>query len=119
MFNVCYILLLIVALRLVAPKLVSPTHAMKKYFYSPVDAVFVLVSTIVNLFFKMMNFFTQAVISGVSDAIRWVVRNLILLGMAFLFFYFILLLTGFTVVINLPGDRGERSRSRSWSTSLT
>jgi ABC-type amino acid transport system permease subunit len=84
MYNACSILLLIVALRAVAPKLVSTTPMMRKYFYNPVDAVFELFSSIVKL---LINFFTQALIKGVSDAIRWVVRNLILLVMALLFFY--------------------------------
>lgn len=90
MYDACTILALIVAVRAIAPKLVSTTPAMRKYFYNPVDAVFDLFSTIVNLFFRMMKFFTQAVIRGVSDAIRWVVRNLILLVMALLFVYSIL-----------------------------
>ena len=66
----CLILILIVALRAIAPKLVSTTPVLKKYFYNPVDAVFDLFSTIVNLFFRMMKFFAEAVIKGVSDTIR-------------------------------------------------
>jgi hypothetical protein len=93
MLNVCHILLLIVALRAVAPIFVSTTAVIKKYFYNPVDAVFELFSSIVKL---LINFFTQALIKGVSDAIRWVVRNFILLVMASLFFYSILYFMGIT-----------------------
>lgn len=89
----CLILILIVALRAIAPKLVSTTPVMKKYFYNPVDAVFDLFSTIVNLFFRMMKFFAEAVIKGVSDTIRgltqFVIRNLIRLVMVLFFVYWV------------------------------
>jgi hypothetical protein len=89
----CLILILIVALRAIAPKLVSTTPVLKKYFYNPVDAVFDLFSTIVNLFFRMMKFFAEAVIKGVSDTIRgltqFVVRNLLRLVMVLFFVYWV------------------------------
>ena len=89
----CLILILIVALRAIAPKLVSTTPVLKKYFYNPVDAVFDLFSTIVNLFFRMVKFFAEAVIKGVSDTIRgltqFVVRNLLRLVMVLFFVYWV------------------------------
>jgi hypothetical protein len=97
MYNTCTILVLILALRAIAPKLLSATPAMKKYFYNPVDtatnlvltivftivnAVTTLVKFVVNAVTNLVKFVVDAVTKGVSDAIRWVVRNLIVVLMA-------------------------------------